>query len=542
MALSSNSSGSGGGGGSWWKPPGALDADAELSRLSFLSTTSALAPSGRRRSSAAARATKLGAAVDQYLVTPTLESAGRLLHVARKPSVAMRFFSTHHSLLTLQLLDTLAEHILSISPLQLPSQATPAAVEKEEAAVAATQQNVEADSTLAPLLELVFLFSRRTTIGYPSHALNKLLQWLTINISAAALQSNGEGSSMLKLQLVVMAEMIKSSSGVQIFVKEMKKIKDFYRALTILLNGTEDTELLVFSMTILARLVLSDSLGNKLFSAKNVNQAFELVFSVLDGSWHGSDDTYSSESVLVRPGLLQHMGVDLLCDLADRSDVLELLEKHNKVQHLLENFVLAVNLNASAEQIEVAVHFVTRVLALGHHFQKLVVKILSDFDILYRVMQTTLHPSRLIAITSIQLVLKVVGDDIRPMKSVFHDSSEVQRLTPVISGMFRCIIDVIELVQKREGNEELCASEQYLHSMEGCQLLAKLCEFPTFRALCVQNISLNQVITYRNRYAKEFDQLTCPCRAECIADTSRVSADCLHRASGACLFPPTFVT
>lgn len=492
MARSGSTSGAGGGNGSsWWKPMGVLDAaEVDLSRMSFASMAS-----GKRRSSSASKSSPVVAAVDQYLASPSIESAHRLLHVGRKPSTLMLFFSTHYTSLCLQLLDTLAEHILSLTPAPRSASApkAPTANEESDFAVSQTQPAVENASGLAPLLELVYLFSRKTAVGYPSHAVSKLLQWLTDSIAASALHCNGEGSTMLKLQLVVVAEMLKASSGVQIFVKEMKKVKEFYRALMIVLNSTEDAELLVFSMTILARLVLSDSLGNKLFSAKNVDQALELVFSVLDGSWNGSDDAYSSDSVFSRSSLLQIMGVDLLCDLAERSDVLDVLEKHAKMMPTIESFVMAIDLNGSVDQIQLAAHFVARVVALGHHFRKLVVKILSDFDILYRVLQTTLHPSRLVAITSTQLVLKVIGDGLRPMKTIFDASDDVQRLTPVITGMFRCITDVTEIVQQREGRDELCASEQYLHSVEGCQLLAKLSEFPSFRSLCAQNISLNQV-------------------------------------------------
>lgn len=491
MALSGSTSAASG--SSWWKPVGGLDATVEaidLSRMSFASLAS-----GKRRGSSAARTSPVVAAVDQYLVSPSVDSAHRLLLVARKPSVLMTFFSTHYSPLCLQLLDTLAEHILSLTPAPQPVSAAKESGRSEESdfAVSQTQPAAENASVLSPLLELVYLFSRKTAVGYPSHALSKLLQWLVDSIAVAALQCNSEGSSMLKLQLVVMAEMIQTSSGVQLFVKEMKKVKEVYRALTVVLNSTEDAELLVFSMAILARLVLSDSLGNKLFSAKNVDQALELVFSVLDGSCSGSDSAYSPDSVFSRASLLQLISVDLLCDLAERSDVLDVLEKHAKMKPAIEGFVMAINLNGSADQILLAAHFLSRLVALGHHFRKVVAQILSDFDILYRVLQTTLHPSRLIAITSTQLMLKVIGDDARPMKAIFDDSNDVQRLTPVITGMFRCITDVTDTVQQREGREELCASEQYLHSVEGCQLLAKLSEFPSFRSQCAQNISLNQV-------------------------------------------------
>lgn len=480
---------------SWWKPPGAMDAttDVDISRLSFASGSSAVGARSKRRSSSA-RASAITAAVDQFLAAPSTANAGRLLQLARKPSVLMLFFAAHHAPLTLQLLDTLAMQIFTAAP---PIAATmlPTGDDDMDSAVPQTQAAPDCDSSVVgPLLELVYLFSRRAAIGYPSHAVSKLLQWLADNITVSALHCNSDSAPLLKLQLLTMTEMVKISSGVQIFVKEMHKVKEFYRALTIVLNSTEDPELLVFSMTVLARLVLSDSVGNKLFSAKNVDQVLELVFSVLDGTCQASEPAYTSESILSRQTLLQLISVDLLCDLSARNDVQEVLEKHAHMGPTIDNFVMAINLNGNADQLQLATHVLLRVAGMSHHFRKLVIKALSDFDIFCRVLQTTLHPSKLVAILSTQLVLKILGDDIRPFKSLFESSTEMQRLTPIVTGMFRSVAEMTDTLQLREGAyDALRASEQYLHVVEGCQLLAKMCQFPTFRALCAQNISFNQV-------------------------------------------------
>ncbi|GMF12434.1 unnamed protein product [Phytophthora lilii] len=434
-------------------------------------------------------------AVNAYLAAPSAATASDLYNVARKLSAHNEFFAANHTTLCLQLLDTLAEHLLAVVT---PDKAQEVEEDPSTQYSQPTQTQQTPEDSLQ-LLELCYLFARKTAIGYPSHALCKLLQWLVESVSVAAIRNGCEHDTGLKLQLLVLAEMIKTSAGVRIYAKEMKKIKDFYRSLTILLNSTEDAELLVFSMAILARLVLSESMGSKLFSEKNVEQAFALVFSVMDGSWHDSADESMSEltTVLDRRSLLQVVSVDLLCDLADRQEILELLEKYSKIVPAIDNCFMTINLNGDAEQILVASHFLSSIVQLSHLFRKMLIKGLSDQDVLYRVLQATLHPSKLAAITTAQLILKVIGDDIRPLRSLFDSSANAERLNPVISGMIRCVTDATAVVQAAEDNDALSNSDDYLHSVEVCHLLAKLSELPAIRSLCVETISLNQVRTNR---------------------------------------------
>lgn len=470
MNLSTSTSG----GSSWWRPPGAVEvSDAELTRTSFASSSSYGVKKPTTPKS------PMLAAVDEYLTSPSSDTLAQLHQLTRKPTSEVIFFSAQLTTLCLRLLDTLAEHLLSV---------VQAAEESQSQATYVVDEH--------ELLELVYLFSKNTALGYPSHAVGKLLHWLVAGIVTSGLSGACENETTLKLQLLVVAEMLKVNAGVRIYAKEMTKVKEFYRSLTILLNSTEDAELLVFSMTILARLVLTESLGAKLFSQKNVDQALELVFSILDGSWQDNTRTAgrsSAISILNVKSLLQCVGVDLLCELADRPEILGILEKHPKMDPVMENFFMILNLNGDAEQIQVSIHFLSAIVGLGHQFRKLMVKFLSDEDVLYRVLQVTLHPSKMIGILATQLVLKIIGDDLRPIRSLFNSPSQVQRLNPVIAGFFRCINEAAGLVQHRENVDELSTSEEYLHSVEVCQVLAKLCEFPLLRSVCVQTIGLNQV-------------------------------------------------
>ncbi|KAE9039037.1 hypothetical protein PR001_g5267 [Phytophthora rubi] len=475
------------------------DSDADATFTSFASSISG---AYNRRATVEKRNKKPGrsalvVAVDAYLAAPSAATASDLYKSARKLSAHNEFFAANHTTLCLQLLDTLAEHLLAVVA---PSKTQEGHGEDED--VEATQYSQPTQTQQTPkdslqLLELCYLFARKTAIGYPSHALCKLLQWLVESVSVAALRNGCENDTGLKLQLLVLAELIKISAGVRIYAKEMKKIKDFYRSLTILLNSTEDAELLVFSMAILARLVLSESVGSKLFSEKNVDQAFALVFSVLDGSWHDSAGESMSDAttILDRRSLLQLVSIDLLCDLGDSQEILELLEKFPKIAPTIDNSFMTINLNGDAEQILVAAHFLSSIVQLSHQFRKMLIKGLSDQDVLYRVLQATLHPSKLAATTTTQLILKVIGDDIRSLRSLFDSSTNAERLSPVVAGMIRCITDATTVVQGAEDNEALSNSDEYLHSVEVCHLLAKLSELPAIRSVCVETTSLNQSAT-----------------------------------------------
>eukprot|EP00644_Phytophthora_capsici_P004274 jgi/Phyca11/109677/e_gw1.17.419.1 len=207
------------------------DSEADATFTSFASSVSGIYS---RRATIEKRSKKPGraallVAVDGYLATPNASTATDLYRSARKLSAQHEFFALNHTLLCLQLLDTLAEHLLAVAASHKSSEVQ----DTQYSQLTQTQQTPE-DSL--QLLELCYLFTRNTAIGYPSHALCKLLQWLVESISVSALRNDCENDTGLRLQLLVLAEMIKPSAGVRIYAKEMKKIKDFYRSLTILLN------------------------------------------------------------------------------------------------------------------------------------------------------------------------------------------------------------------------------------------------------------------------------------------------------------------
>ncbi|CEG36308.1 Microtubule-associated proteins [Plasmopara halstedii] len=393
--------------------------------------------------------------------------------------------------LCLQLLETVAENIVAVVGSNYFTQ------EDNLTQYSQLTQNEQSSEDSLQLLEIYYLFARNTAIGYPSQPLCKLLQWLVQSVSCLAVRSGCEVDKGLKLQLLVLSELIKISAGVKIYLKELKTIKKLYRSLTILLNSTENPELLVFSMTILARLVLLDSMGSKLFSEKNVKQAFELIFSVLDGSWRtdANESMSMSNTILDRPSMLPIVSIDLLCDLGIREDILELLKQNQKTLVVVDNCLMSININGDTEEILIADHFLASVVRLNHVFQTIVAKSLFDLDILYRVLQTTLHPSKLVSTMTAKLIIKVIGDDVLSFRTLFESLATTERLNPIVGGMARCIADATAVVQNSGNLEVLSHSDDYLQSVVLCHVLAKLSSLPVIRSLCADKISLNQSAT-----------------------------------------------
>ncbi|TDH70551.1 hypothetical protein CCR75_009372 [Bremia lactucae] len=434
----------------------------------------------------------LAAAVDGYLASPNTATASDLYRSTQKLSTHNHFFTTSHATLSIQMLDTLAEHIVAFT---VSSDALDAQEEASTHYSLQTQtQQTHEDALL--LLELCYIFARKTSIGFPSFMLCKLLQWLVESVSVTALKTGCEIDLGLKLQLLVLAELIKMSAGVRIYVKEMKIIKDLYRSLTILLNSTEDAELIIFSMAILARLVLTESLGNKIFSDKNVGQALNLLFSVLDGSWYDSTEKryLDSNTILNRRSLLQVVSVDLLCTLCGREEILEKLEQNVNIL-TSDKFMMTINLNGELEQIVVAAHFLASVGQLSHVLRRQIAASIFDQNVFYRILQATLHPSKLAAMTIAQLILTVIEDDICSIQYVFDVEANLERLVPIVTGIVQYIADVTTIVQSAEDDETFSNSDAYLHSVEVCHLLTKLCKCSKVRSLCAQTISLNQSAT-----------------------------------------------
>uniref|UniRef100_A0AAV1UHE1 CIP2A N-terminal domain-containing protein n=1 Tax=Peronospora matthiolae TaxID=2874970 RepID=A0AAV1UHE1_9STRA len=424
--------------------------------------------------------------VERYLASPSAATACTLHTIAQQLSTHSEIFSRNHTTLCLHLLDALADQVLAVA----------ASSEALDVHSQTTQTQGTPEDVL-PLLELCFLFARNAAIGYPSHQLCRLFQWLVKSVSVAALQSSCETDTGLKLQLLVLAKMTTRSAGIRLYVKEIQQIKDFYRSLTMLISNTEDAELLVCSMTILASLVLSEPVGSKLFSGKNVDQVFALAFSVLDESWDdGADENMSDVTTTTdRRPLLQMVSADLICNLADRREILELLEKYPKIAPTIGNCSMAINLNCEVEQIVVAAYFLSSVVPLSQVCRNMVIKRFSDQDVLYRVLQATLHPSKLAAITAARLISTVIGDDARSLRNLFDSAVNAERLSPIVAGMIRCTADATRLVQGAEDIAELSHSNEYLHAVVVCRLLAKLSALPAIRLLCVKSIGLNQSAT-----------------------------------------------
>ncbi|KAF0714253.1 Aste57867_3968 [Aphanomyces stellatus] len=365
------------------------------------------------------------------------------------------------------------------------------------------------------MVALVYDLVRGAPIGYPSPPLAKVLSALVHTVVREIVHDENtelEDLSFL-LHLQTLSASLHGNIGVRLYVSELPERKELVRTLALLLNRTEDVGVLIFTMSILARLVLHEPVGRKLFQPKNVEHALELVASVV-----GDKDTstlLSMDNTSTRERVhLQLASIDLVVDLASQPWVLAIVEGSDDFAHLVQTMLGRVHMNETALRLQVALHFLQAVSQLSHRLRK---EMGRTFPPLSRALPVVLHPMPLVAIVAAKFYVSFLSEDkamveaqiSRTCSSVAQDEANnsssnqpseklIAPLQPVLIGLFRTLHSTITLLVRRDGQFDDCADE-YDHAVLICQLLVRLSSDARVWTLSLPLVNLSQMVGLTQR-------------------------------------------
>ena len=188
--------------------------------------------------------------------------------------------------------------------------------------------------------------------------------------------------SILVPALASLAACVRCNMGFKIHLREMDSISTFYHTLISML-AHQDVSVVVYSLSILWRLVLSDPLGDKLFSPQNLGQTFQLVFDLVADT----DPSGSMGNVMC----LNYACVDLLSDLVCSTSVVTALETYEALASSTAAIFAALTGADSKSLPESQLQLLMALLTSSHKLRQLISSTIIEKKSLVQLFQLISH-------------------------------------------------------------------------------------------------------------------------------------------------------
>ncbi|KDO29652.1 hypothetical protein SPRG_05604 [Saprolegnia parasitica CBS 223.65] len=391
--------------------------------------------------------------------------------------------------------------------------------------------NMEASRLEDDMLAILCEVTKGALVGYPTPPLAKLLQALIHTLIRdilhdADIESEEQDSSFL-LHLQTLAGCLHGNVGVRLFVAELPERKELVRTLAVMLNRTDDASVLIYSMSILARLVLSEPVGQKLFQTKNIEKALALISPIVSDKDNtvlllSYDNSSTKESVS-----LQMACVDLLADLATQPWILAALEASEELHELTQSLLTDRfhMQESSVLHLQVTLYYLSTLVSLSHRFRR---DLVQRFPSLSQTLPVVLHPVQSIAIAAAQFFVAFLGEDKAVVDALIDTcpEGEPSTLQPTLVELFRFVHTTIATLVRDAGDVDTdffldrITSPDYDHAVHACHVLTRLSQDKRVWAMSVALVNMTQLTSLAQREAHYMQSLS---SERCLEFTPRFS-------------------
>ncbi|CAK4667909.1 unnamed protein product [Aphanomyces euteiches] len=351
------------------------------------------------------------------------------------------------------------------------------------------------------IVNLVYDMVHGATIGYPTPLLGKVLSALVHTISRDIVENSSFDGASFLLHLETLAACLHNNVGVRLYVSELPDRKELVRTLALMLNRTDDAHVLVYSMSILARLVLHEPVGRKLFQPKNVEHAISLVASVVTSV----EMDHSRDTLLV-----QLACIDLIADLVSQPWILTIVEGSEEFRGLITDMMARIDLNENVVRLQVALHFLYVVATISHPMRKEMGK---SFPPLSKALQVVLHPMPLVAKCATKFFISFLSDDRALVEGLINstcptvDEKLIAPLQPVLIALFKTLHTAITLFVRQDAQFDACMDD-YTQAVGICQLLIHLSVDARVASLSLPLVNLSQMVGLAQRESQYLNSLS----------------------------------